>query len=384
MRFFTNKLFYFWVIIPLFIYSNAQTALQNFGNIQIHTNGQIGFHINLVNDGVFNQNLGLAGFYSQSIPLTISGTEIPRFYDLEVEVNNNLFLEINTEINNSVSYILGDIITPRSNPTISLDYLENTFYLLDDNARNTDGYASFNGNTEFIFPIGNDDKLRPIIVTNSTPATNIKAAYFNEDPNFPSVFTSNFSTTSLAPTVSAVSNIEFWDFDGPPNSLVTLTWNNESNIANLVPDLLSLRVVGWHIVDEEWKDLGNSNVTGTITEGTIDSFLYNPSDYEIITFGSLVTIDDINVYNLFSPNDDGVNDTFVIEGIEAFPNQLKIFNRWGNTVYSAKNYQNNWNGVANTNRSLNEGDKLPPGTYFYSLEIKDPKKTSSGWIYINY
>ena len=362
----------------------AQPALQNSGNIQIHQDGEIGFHIDLVNNGTFNQNLGTAGFYNSTNSLSISGTQVPRFFDMEVDVVNHLFLTINTEVINSIAYSTGDVITPRSNPSISLDYLNNSFYILETDVTNTNGYASFNGNTEFSFPIGDDDKLRPLITTNSTPNSIIKAAYFNEDPNFPSVFTTNFDTNSIESIVNQVSIIEFWDFDGPNNSFVTLTWDSESGIDILVPDLLSLRVVGWHITDQEWKDLGNSNVTGTFTEGTINSFVFNPLDYEILTFGALVTEDELEIFNLFSPNDDGTNDTFVIRGIESFENNLKIYNRWGNIVFEVNNYQNDWNGTSNAGRIIRRNQKLPAGTYFYTLELKESGRASTGWLYINY
>ncbi len=64
--------------------------------------------------------------------------------------------------------------------------------------------------------------------------------------------------------------------------------------------------------------------------------------------------------NLFTPNGDGNNDTFEIRGLEFFEaNDLVIVNRWGNEVYKAGNYQNNWTG-----EGLNEG------TYYYVLRVK--------------
>ncbi|WP_296323768.1 gliding motility-associated C-terminal domain-containing protein [Winogradskyella sp.] len=361
----------------------GQQAFQNSGNIQIHAEGEVGFHIDLINNGIFNENLGTTGFYNTTAPLSISGREIPRFYDMEVDVIDNLFLDINTEVSNSLAYLNGDIVTPRNTPTISLDFLENAFFILQEAAKKTDGYVSFNGNRIFSFPIGDDNKIRPLITTNTTPNTVVKAAYFNEDPNFPSVFTSIFDTSRVESVVNRVSTLEFWDFDGPNNSVVTLTWDNESEIDQLVTNLLSLRIVGWHIQDQEWKDLGNSNFTGTLNTGTISSFVFNPSDYEILTLGSLVTIDELEVFS-FSPNNDGANDTFVIRGIESFQNELKIYNRWGNIVFETTNYQNDWDGISNSNRSIRQGEKLPVGTYFYTLQIKSPNRTTTGWIYINY
>ncbi|MFT7333024.1 MAG: gliding motility-associated-like protein, partial [Sphingobacteriales bacterium] len=78
--------------------------------------------------------------------------------------------------------------------------------------------------------------------------------------------------------------------------------------------------------------------------------------------------DVLNLPNGFSPNNDGMNDTWVIDGLENFPdNELVIFNRWGNQVFSAKGYKNDWNGVSNGKFTLGIG--LPVGTYFYALII---------------
>jgi len=65
------------------------------------------------------------------------------------------------------------------------------------------------------------------------------------------------------------------------------------------------------------------------------------------------------VPNVFTPNGDGVNDTFVIPGLDQYTeNEIVIINRWGNDVYEKKNYQNDWTG-----------NGLPEGTYFYILKV---------------
>jgi gliding motility-associated-like protein len=62
----------------------------------------------------------------------------------------------------------------------------------------------------------------------------------------------------------------------------------------------------------------------------------------------------------FSPNNDGRNDDFEVRGADKYPeNTLKVFNRWGNEVYSKENYTGHeWYG------QNNNGDPLPEGTYF--------------------
>ena len=85
----------------------AQNAVHNFGTIQIHNGTSVGFHIDLVNDGTFNKNLGLVGFYGYDKSLTVSGNNIPVFYDAEVVVDYNLYLETPIEIVNNGNLITG-------------------------------------------------------------------------------------------------------------------------------------------------------------------------------------------------------------------------------------------------------------------------------------
>jgi gliding motility-associated-like protein/uncharacterized repeat protein (TIGR01451 family) len=67
------------------------------------------------------------------------------------------------------------------------------------------------------------------------------------------------------------------------------------------------------------------------------------------------------ISNVFTPNGDGVNDTFVIPGLETYTDtELTIINRWGNTVYQKTNYKNDW-----------DGQNMVEGTYFYVLRAKN-------------
>lgn len=64
--------------------------------------------------------------------------------------------------------------------------------------------------------------------------------------------------------------------------------------------------------------------------------------------------------NVFTPNDDQVNDTFEIFGLEKFPGSTFIvFNRWGKEIYNNPNYRNNWTG-----------DDHAEGTYYFILGVK--------------
>lgn len=96
--------------------------------------------------------------------------------------------------------------------------------------------------------------------------------------------------------------------------------------------------------------------------------------------------------NGFSPNGDGIADRFFIRCIAHYPNAaLQIFNRYGQLLYQQEHYGNRqvwgddqafWDGKPN--RGINPfGSVLPPGTYFYLLNLGDGSKPRTGSVYLN-
>ena len=94
----------------------------------------------------------------------------------------------------------------------------------------------------------------------------------------------------------------------------------------------------------------------------------------------------LQIPNAFSPNGDNINDKFYIKGIEDYPvNEFIVFSRWGSKVFDKSNYSNDdaWDGsYSKTGVKLGPGDKLPAGTYFFKLIIKNKKYLKSGYIVI--
>jgi gliding motility-associated-like protein len=93
----------------------------------------------------------------------------------------------------------------------------------------------------------------------------------------------------------------------------------------------------------------------------------------------------------FSPNGDGFNDYFEIENIQScFPDyQMEIYNRWGNIVFDYKHNGNEnsepkwWDGRSYGRLTINKGEVLPAGTYFYIIYLnKDNLKPVSGYVYL--
>lgn len=95
-----------------------------------------------------------------------------------------------------------------------------------------------------------------------------------------------------------------------------------------------------------------------------------------------VICDTLDIPNGFSPNGDGTNDFFVIDGIGEFPgNILYIYNRWGNLVYKKKEYANQWDGRSNVNGVM-FGEELPNGTYYYILDLNIDQKPLNSFVVI--
>ena len=87
----------------------------------------------------------------------------------------------------------------------------------------------------------------------------------------------------------------------------------------------------------------------------------------------------LKFYTGITPNEDGKNDSWIIDNIEMFPeNKVQIFNRWGNQIWSGENYDNNnvvWNG---NNGNKDDGTQLPDATYFYVADVAGT--IYKGWV----
>jgi gliding motility-associated-like protein len=98
-----------------------------------------------------------------------------------------------------------------------------------------------------------------------------------------------------------------------------------------------------------------------------------------------VTNDGVIVHQGVSPNGDGINDVFTIDGLNDYPdNKVTIINRNGAVVFETKGYDNStkvFDGHSNIN-----GARQLPGTYFYSLDYKvnGVNKHKTGFIILKY
>ena len=102
-----------------------------------------------------------------------------------------------------------------------------------------------------------------------------------------------------------------------------------------------------------------------ISSGTAKIRAYNPGDQNYLAAEIFADVEIVSTHkeipHLFTPNNDGINDTWEIPELDSYGIcDIRIFNRWGKEVYVSKNYDNLWNGTSN-------GAPLHDGAYYFFI-----------------
>ncbi len=167
---------------------------------------------------------------------------------------------------------------------------------------------------------------------------------------------------------TAVDSVTITIVDAPAIQLSTQDFIIECQPDSLLLTAVAMGGVGqldlsWSTGDQGAMTYVTMQVPGTYTVTATDECGRSVSDDAIVTVEC-----DVVIPNVITPNGDGYNDKFAIEGITYSSNTVTLFNRWGQKVYEASNYRNQWDG----------GD-LPDGTYYYEVVLtrNDRKYTGS-------
>ncbi len=146
-----------------------------------------------------------------------------------------------------------------------------------------------------------------------------------------------------------------------------------------VGDTAILSIIGGTIPLWSTNSIPN---TSFVTPVAPTNYTFSATDFAGCVSNVVFTVDinsscDVLVYNGFTPNGDGVNDFFVIDNIDKYPNNnVQIFNRWGDKVFKTSRYDNttnNWDGKFN-------GKPVTSGTYFYLILNDNGKVLKKGWL----
>jgi gliding motility-associated-like protein len=167
------------------------------------------------------------------------------------------------------------------------------------------------------------------------------------------------------------------------NPLPQLNMGQDITIASGSSATLNPSVTG-NIVTYQWKPS-----TG-LSDATIKNPVASPS---VTTVYTLDVVDDnkceasgsikvsvseviskVLVPNAFSPNGDGINDTWVITNITNYPGAtVNVYDRYGQLVFHSENYSKAWDGTYN-------GKPLPMATYYYIIDLKNNEKKIAGSV----
>ena len=174
---------------------------------------------------------------------------------------------------------------------------------------------------------------------------------------------------------------------GPIEVLMPLQTDDTSFTATYTlsqEDVDNLEVINQATVTGE-----NNNGNSVITEVSDDPSTVEENDPTVIILPDVGGVL-FEIFNGITPNGDGFNDYFQIDGIDQFSNNnVKIFNRWGILIFETNGYNESSNvfkGESNARATI-EGDRdVPTGTYFYIItfpNVNPGKDSYSGYLYIN-
>ena len=150
-------------------------------------------------------------------------------------------------------------------------------------------------------------------------------------------------------------------------------------------ETLTLNALGVNTQSYLWSDGSSAQQLSVSNGGTYSVTVANScgqasSSVNVVEEDCDSTSCEFLIPNAFTPNGDAVNDNWYIQCVELYPdNEVQIFNRWGQPVFTKSNYAGDWDGTF-------AGQPLPDAAYYYILKITLPapvgKATFTGSVSI--
>ncbi|WP_068474680.1 gliding motility-associated C-terminal domain-containing protein [Saccharicrinis aurantiacus] len=329
---------------------------------------------------------------STILPLTLKGNgpwqvrysdDSGKQYSEEIDTNNHNIIINGEDLSpGTFNYSFTDITG--ANGCIT-DLTDTTFNLVVD---------------ELPYPFAGEDQTvcgREVVLEASKPFVGVglwqgKGTFIDqEDPN--TTFTAlNFGTQDLqwiivngACVAEDLVSINFLEAPYPVNAgSDTTIYVSTAMTLNALP--LETGIGQWTVASGNSKidDPNNpKSLISNLEKGqhilTWTGYIQNSEACESIEDEITIISKDIVAPSGISPNGDGFNDVLKLLGAENITNnKLSVFNQHGKLIYSATNYENDWNGIDNG------GSKLSPGTYYYTFEGDQLKTPIKNYLIIKY
>ncbi len=371
------------------------TNLGSFNN-----NGDVFAYSNWNNDGFVSFNspvIGTANGLTRFIGVQtqeISGSEVS-FLNNVLFSNNSAFpalsLSGSVSVATQANFTQGIVDNDTFGGTFIFE--EGADHINASNDSFVDGSVVKMGDNPFTFPIGDASYFRNAGISEpANTSDKYQGKYFFESTTF-----AGYDVTNKPESIAVIDDAEFWTItreSGNSNVFVTLSYDDSTTPAAIINSPVNdvLVVAKWDEASQSWINLGGVVDTSNKTVTTIATV----DDYGVFTLARLIEDEEdeeILVTNGVSPNGDGINDYFIIQNIQQFPNnKVEIFNRWGVLVFETTNYDSNNNvfrGYSEGRLTLNKGELLPSGTYFYTLSYdvtangSTETKKQAGYLYLN-
>ncbi|MBL7874001.1 MAG: gliding motility-associated C-terminal domain-containing protein [Cyclobacteriaceae bacterium] len=286
--------------------------------------------------------------------LTISGTGEKQFLanitiESELDLQNSNLKSVNGA---KIIFAPGAVVTGGSNQSHIV------------------GPVEVKGAGTWLFPVGNGTTYLPVEVLGITDATAAGTIVLNELSG---------QTLTGTPELVKLSTKRYWELNlnsgGINSSKIKLPLSNEEG---LTANLELLVVAASSTATSNYISIGQSSRLGDLSSGSVTS--EGTTILKYYTVAAISGEPDIEVFNGISPSIEGKNDFLKIKNIESyFDNEVTIFNRWGDRVFTITGYDNDTKVFRGES---NNGNKLPAGTYFYSIMLKVGLPIKNGYLEI--
>lgn len=146
---------------------------------------------------------------------------------------------------------------------------------------------------------------------------------------------------------------------------VTITSSNNDTVLNGNGENIMLIANGNGSMNYNWSNGANSQSINIMNPGIYSVTVTDGSGCQDVASIQIITSTSQEadlVSTIITPNGDGINDKLEIKNLPSNNNiKLDIYNMWNDRVYSAYNYNNDWNCVGSN------GNVLPDGAYYYII-----------------
>lgn len=375
----------------LSIYENYQ----NYDSGKFINDGNVYIFKNWNNDGKVSFTDGSAGktFFIGNGDQYIEGSKQSDFQNLEFNNSSDdipFYLGTKISVNAKAEFTKG-IIDGIELPDALVIFNEDAQHVKAGDQSFVSGKVQKIGKKDFEFPVGADKFFRPTFHSVAAGNNIYTTQYFHKNSG------DLHSHLNKDNSIIEINNQEYWEVkqdQGAEKIVLSLTLDTDTTPSQFFTPAkgYKLAIVRWDDSQGKWVNDGGELSAPISGEAYSNLLTSTVGGYGLFTMALVYDDskpDDLIIYNALSPNGDGINDTFHIKGIDKYPdNRVEIYNRWGVKVYDQDGYNESdkmFAGYSDGRATINRGEKLPTGTYFYILKYNDGKKVrdKAGYLYIN-